>query len=130
MTQSKVRRRPVILVADAHRKLRDELVLQLQASMAGWEVQAASDGETLLLLEQRLVPEVVLMDVILPGDEGLKTIERLKQQHPGVKVVVFSLRDSSHFQEQAFKAGASAFISKGRPFSEILVALKAVLSLP
>lgn len=128
MTDAQVRR-PVILVADAHQTLRNELVLQLQAAMPGWEVQPVADGESLLLLEQRLVAAVV-MDVILPGAEGLKTIERLKQQNPGVKVVVFSLRDGGHFQAQALKAGASAFISKGRPFSEILAALKTALDVP
>jgi DNA-binding NarL/FixJ family response regulator len=121
MTQAKVKR-PVMLVADAHEKLRDELVRRLQDSLAGWDVLPAADGDSLLLLGQRLAAGVVIMDVILPGG-GLKIIEHLKQQQPGVKVVVFSLCDGSHFQEQAIKAGASAFISKGRPFPEILVAV-------
>jgi DNA-binding NarL/FixJ family response regulator len=127
MTKARVRR-PVILVADGHKRLRDELVRRLQESMTGWTVLPASDGESLLLLGRRHAVEAVVMDVVLPGSGGLDVIERLKQQQPNVKIVVFSLRDGGHFQERVAKAGASAFISKGRPFSEILDALKSVLS--
>ena len=96
--------------------------------MTGWTVLPAADGESLLLLGRRPAVEAVVMDVVLPGSGGLDVIERLKQQQPKVKIVVFSLRDGGHFQERVAKAGASAFISKGRPFSEILDALKSVLS--
>jgi two-component system invasion response regulator UvrY len=122
-------RRPVILVADAHDRLRDELLRRLKESMPGWDVLPAADGEAILLLDQEYQADAVLMDIVLPGIGGLEVIERLKKRRPAVKIVVFSLHAGLHFQERALEVGASAFIGKEKPFSEILDALKSVLSL-
>ncbi len=120
--------RPVILVADAHERLRTELVRRLKESMAGWDIHPAADGESLLLLDQEYDPVAVLMDIVLPGVGGLDVIERMKRRRAGVKIVVFSLHDGMHFRGRACEAGASAFVGKEKPFSEILNALKSALS--
>jgi DNA-binding NarL/FixJ family response regulator len=75
-------------------------------------VGSLADGRGLIEAAQRLEPDVIVLDVNLPDVDGLKACRRVTQDHPGMKVVVFTAADDPDVRRRAFEAGATAFVNK------------------
>lgn len=91
----------------------------------GVEVVAeASSGEEAIELARSLVPDVILMDVKMPGIGGIEATRKLAHSCPSSKVVAVSALDDNPFPSRLLKAGALGYITKGAELSEMVTAIK------
>lgn len=91
-------------------------------------VGMVDDGRTLLVEAERLRPDVIVMEILLPLLNGLSAAQQLIKLVPRSKLVFLTLQESSRFVANAFRAGASAYLSKRSPASELSLAIRTVLS--
>jgi DNA-binding NarL/FixJ family response regulator len=89
-------------------------------------VGEASDGRQALELVGEHRPELVLMDISMPGLNGLEATQRLAKEHPQVRVIVLSMHTSEHHVLQALRAGARGYVLKGATPRELELAIGAV----
>jgi two-component system, NarL family, invasion response regulator UvrY len=75
-------------------------------------VGEASGGEGGLELVDRLEPQLVLMDVRMPGMDGIEAAARIKESHPGTVVILITIEDAAHVPESAAKSAAEALVRK------------------
>jgi DNA-binding NarL/FixJ family response regulator len=100
-----------ILIVDDHEGFRRSAARSLAA--AGWEVVGeAEDGRTALEAAERIVPDVVLLDVGLPDISGMEVARSLRERLPEVAVVMISTHDRADYGELALASGARGFLSK------------------
>ena len=115
-----------VLLADDHSVVRFGLRSLLELS--GMEVVGeAVNGREAIRLAQELEPDVVIMDVTMPGLNGVDATETLRECCPETRVVILSMHSSSEHVHRAFVAGASAYLLKGSASDEIVTAIRAVL---
>jgi len=108
-----------ILVVEDHAPLRAQIVELLQA--AGWRVEEASDGRLGLQLALEQPPDVLLLDLGLPGLDGLQICQRLRQQaERHIPVLMLTARDSLADKGQGFAAGADDYLLKPFAGEELL----------
>jgi RNA polymerase sigma factor (sigma-70 family) len=89
-------------------------------------VGEAADGNQALALAQSLRPEIVLMDLNLPGLSGIEATRQVLQLLPDVRVLVLSMYDSEEYVFRALRAGASGYVLKQSTSTELVMALRAV----
>src|ERR687885_1066757 len=114
------------LVVDDHSVVRQGLDL-LFGDIDDLEIvgQVANGEEALDAVEQ-LDPEVVLMDVRLPGIDGVSAVKRIHQSAPNVKFVIFSAYGDKRLLSDAIAAGARGYVMKGSPPEDLLRAIRTV----
>jgi two-component system nitrate/nitrite response regulator NarL len=117
-----------ILVADDHPVVRKGLQSCLARQDRLKIVGEASDGDEALKKTRELSPDVVLMDISMPGMNGLAVTEVLRKDHPDVKVLVLSVHNNRDYIFRIIQAGAHGFISKEAPPDELLRAIESVYS--
>ena len=83
-------------------------------------VGQAGDGEEAVAQAAALRPDVVLLDLRMPGVGGLEALPRVREAVPQARVVVVSAYDDSGLQDQALAAGADAYFVKGRPVDRLV----------
>ena len=83
-------------------------------------VGSVTDGKLLLEAAQRLQPDVIVLDVNLPHVHGLEACRQITRENPEIRVIVFTAMTDPDIKEQAFAAGASAFVSKLAGADELL----------
>jgi DNA-binding NarL/FixJ family response regulator len=89
-------------------------------------VGEASDGSEAMPLVEDLMPDVVLLDIAMPTQDGIETTRELKNRWPGVGVVVLSSHDENQIVFDALKAGASGYVLKTAELDELIETVKAV----
>lgn len=115
-----------VLIADDHALFRHGLRSLLE-SMENLEIVGeAEDGDSVLEMAASLKPDVVLMDISMPGCDGLEATSRLKARFPQVKILIISMHAGYPFVRQALKSGASGYVSKGAPFPELKAAIESI----
>jgi DNA-binding NarL/FixJ family response regulator len=114
------------LAVDDHASVRQGLRLMLDAEDDLELVGTVERGEQVLEAIERDQPEVVIMDVRLPGIDGISALKRIAQNAPGVKTVVFSAYGDKRLLSDAISAGARGYVMKGSPPEDLLRALRAV----
>jgi DNA-binding NarL/FixJ family response regulator len=116
-----------ILLADDHAVLRSGLRLLLN-NQPGVEVvgEAASGLETLTLAET-LQPDLILLDLSMPGLGGLDALPTLRRIAPHTRVLILTMHDDPQYLRQALKSGASGYVLKKAADVELLSAIQAVL---
>src|SRR3954465_6091086 len=87
-------------------------------------VGQVANGEEALEAVERLQPEVVLMDVRLPGIDGVSAVKRIHQAAPSVKFVIFSAYSDKRLLSDAIAAGARGYVMKGSPPEDLLRAIR------
>jgi DNA-binding NarL/FixJ family response regulator len=86
----------------------------------------ASDGEAALKWVAQLNPDLVLMDIRMPGMDGVAATQAIRQAHPLVKVLILTTFDDQVYVQQALTAGAVGYLLKDTPFSELTQAIRLV----
>lgn len=120
--------RPIrVLIADDQRVVRQGLVLVLGLLPGIEVVGAAHDGDEAATMAAHLMPDVVLMDLRMPRCDGVEATARLRQQTPGIAVVVLTTYTDEQSVIDALRAGARGFLTKDADAQEILRALTAVM---
>lgn len=115
-----------VVIADDHTIVRSGLKL-LMSSEDGIEVIGeAPDGAAAVELVQELQPDVVLMDIGMPGLNGLEATRRIKELTPDVSVLVLTMHRSEEYFFQMLEAGASGYILKGAETSDLISAVRSV----
>ena len=115
-----------VLLADDHALVRAGLSALLKG-IAGVEVVAeAGDGREALALIAKHRPHVVLMDIAMPGLNGLEAAARAKKDFPGVRIMVLSMHVNEEYVLQALRAGAAGYLLKGASLQELEMAISAV----
>lgn len=89
-------------------------------------VGTADSGELVLAEIERLRPEVVIMDVRLPGIDGISAVKRIATSAPDVKTVIFSAYGDKRLLSDAIVAGARGYVMKGSPPEDLLRAVRTV----
>lgn len=115
-----------ILVADDHNLVRAGLTA-LIARLPDMEIVGeAADGRQALRMVRDLTPDLVLMDIAMPGLNGLEAAERIHGIQPQTKIIILSMHANEEYVAQALKAGASGYLLKDAATAELEMALKSV----
>jgi DNA-binding NarL/FixJ family response regulator len=113
-------------LADDHKEMRDRVVRVLEEEFE--MLDAVADGQALLEAASELKPDLCLVDVSMPIVSGFEVASRLKRRGSKAKVVFLSIHEDVDFVRAAFDAGGSAYVIKRRLASDLLKAIRAVLS--
>jgi DNA-binding NarL/FixJ family response regulator len=116
-----------VVLADDHALVRAGM-RSLLGGMAQVEVVGeAASGEEALVLAERERPDVVLMDIAMKGMTGLEAAARIREQHPGVRVIILSMHAGEEYVLQALRAGAIGYLLKDAATGELELALRSVM---
>lgn len=117
-----------ILVVDDHSIVRDGVTLLLER-VAGLKVIGSVDnGEDAVETARRLMPDVTIMDLVLPTLNGIEATRRIVQEHPQARVVVLSASKSAEHVHRALRAGACGYVLKSAVAAELVAALEAAMA--
>jgi DNA-binding NarL/FixJ family response regulator len=119
-------RRTTVLLADDHAIVREGLV-GLLAAQDFDVVGAVGDGEALLEAARRLLPDVIVTDLSMPGLSGTDVLHKLKAERIESKVVILTMHNDAIRATQALKAGASGFVLKESAGEELVTAIQQAL---
>jgi DNA-binding NarL/FixJ family response regulator len=115
-----------VLLADDHALVRAGIRTLLE-QMTGVEVAGeAGDGHEALSMVADLRPDVLLLDIGLPGLNGLEVAGRVTREHPEVRVIILSMHATEEHVSQALRAGAAGYLLKESSVPELELALRAV----
>ena len=115
-----------ILIADDHPLFRDGLRVLLESVDDMLVVGEATSGEDVVALASALQPEVILMDIKMPGLNGIEATRRILSAAPGIKILIVSMFEDDDSVFAALRAGARGYILKGAVQAETLRAIRAV----
>lgn len=116
-----------LLIADDHAVLRAGLRMLLDAQADMQVVAEASDGSQVLGLLADLQPDILLLDLSMPGLGGLEALPLIRRQYPQVRVLILTMHDDESYLRQALREGASGYVLKRAADTELLSALRAVM---
>lgn len=117
-----------VLLVDDHELIRTG-IRRLLDDVSGIKVYAeAESGEDALKQVRSKLPDVVLMDVSMPGIGGLETTRKLKQFAPDLPIIILTVHTDDPFPSSLLKAGAAGYLHKGCKVDEIVQAIKDVYS--
>ncbi len=113
-----------VLIVDDHQGFRDGLkaVINLQADME--VVGEAQNGEKAVAMTRELLPDVILMDVKMPGMDGAEATSRILAELPGMKILALSIYADDGFMANMMRAGALGYILKGCDSEELYGAIR------
>jgi two-component system invasion response regulator UvrY len=89
-------------------------------------VGEAADGETAIRLNHQVKPDVVLLDISLPGLSGFEVTTRLKKVDPGLGIIILTVHEAAPYPGKLLDAGASGYLTKGCPATELVQAIRTV----
>lgn len=115
-----------ILIADDHPVLRSGLRILLAADPDLEVVGEAGTGEETLRLAEELLPDVVLLDIGMPGESGIATVRRLKEKLPALKVLFLTMHEEEGMLLEALNAGGDGYVIKRADQPEIIQAIRVV----
>jgi DNA-binding NarL/FixJ family response regulator len=107
-----------VLVVDDHRTFAEALALAVRLER-DMEAVVASTGGDAVDIAEREHPNVVLLDMEMPGMGGIETIRRMRETHPDAKVVVLSAHEDDLVKARAVEAGAIGYVSKFTPLTDL-----------
>lgn len=120
-------RRRRIVIVDDHPILRKGLAMVIDQEQDLLVAGEAEDAAAGLRMVEALIPDVVIVDLSLPGVDGIELIKTLKARHREVPALVVSMHDENLYAERALRAGARGYIVKQEAVDNVLVAIRKVL---
>ncbi len=116
-----------VMLADDHTLVRAGIRALLEKLPGVEVVGEASDGREVLKLVGTRQPDVVLMDIAMPGLNGLEAAARMAREFPGVRVIILSMHHNEEYVWRALKAGAAGYLLKKAATAELATALQRVV---
>jgi DNA-binding NarL/FixJ family response regulator len=118
--------KPRLLIVDDHRLMVEGLskLLEDQFEIVG----QAADGVSALNAAKNLHPDLVLLDICLPGMNGLEVARKIREEARDTKILILSVQSSRVYVEEAFRAGASGYLLKQCAGQELVLAIRQILS--
>src|SRR5689334_5652392 len=113
-----------IVLADDHAVLRQGLHSLLERELGYAVVGEAADGESAIDLVAQLAPDVLVVDLMMPGMSGLEVIRQVRQCSPHTRVLVFSMHADAVYVREALRAGAIGYVLKEAAASELVQAVR------
>jgi DNA-binding NarL/FixJ family response regulator len=120
-------RRFSVLVVEDHEATREAVMSLLAGSVANVEVMAVDSAERALPICETAPPDIVIMDISLPGMNGIEATQQIRQSFPATRVVIHSNSEAQVLREGSMAAGACAFVAKGRTSNELAAIVSGLL---
>ncbi len=117
-----------ILLADDHTLVRAGIRALLNEFPDVEVVAEASDGREALALVAQHLPDIVLMDISMPGISGLEAARQIRRDFPGVRVIILSMHSNEEHVLQALQAGATGYMLKASATQELQLAVHAAMA--
>ena len=121
-------RKITILITDDHTLMREALCMTMNDIKQFQVVGQCGTGEEGVELAQKLLPDVVLMDVNLPGIDGFEATRQIRKVSPGSKILGVSLHSEPVYARKMLEAGASGYISKNSHHEEMYKAITEIMA--
>lgn len=117
-----------ILIADDHGILREAISSLLNNEFGMEVIGEAQDGRTAVQLAKELHPDVIIMDIAMPGLNGIEATRQIVREMPNIKVIALSVYADRRSVREMLKAGASGYVPKQCAFKELVTAIQNVVS--
>jgi len=117
-----------IVIAEDHTILREGLRSLLSSSPAFEVVGEAEDGREAIQCVVKYKPDLILTDLSMPRMDGMEAIREIKKQSPKTKILVLTVHKAEEYILNTFKAGAEGYLLKDSTHSELMIAIKNILS--
>jgi two-component system, NarL family, response regulator NreC len=115
-----------IVVVDDHAVVRTGLRLMLDAEADFEVVGEAGDARAAVFEVRAQKPDVILLDVVMPGESGIEALPKLKHEAPAARVLVLSMQDDPRYVREAFAAGADGYVLKEAADAEVVAAVRQI----
>jgi two-component system, NarL family, response regulator NreC len=115
-----------IVVVDDHAVVRTGLRLMLDAEADLEVVGEAGDARAAVFEVRAQKPDVILLDVVMPGESGIEALPKLKHEAPDARVLVLSMQDDPRYVREAFAAGADGYVLKEAVDAEVVAAVREI----
>jgi len=117
-----------VFVVDDHPIVRQGLALLINQEPDLTVCGEAEEAESLLHAIANLEPDVLVLDISLPGSDGIEALKSVRAAHPDLPVLILSMHEESIYAERALRAGANGYIMKQEATDTVLVALRRILA--
>ncbi len=117
-----------VLIADDHKIMREGLKNLIQQQQGLEVIAEASDGRMAVELAAKHMPNIILMDISMPGLNGIEATRQIKNHSPSTKVLALSVHPGRQFVSDMLKAGAGGYLLKNCAFDEIKVAIDTLMA--
>lgn len=114
-----------VLLADDHAVLRAGLKTLFHTQPDIEVVAEAADGEETVRKSLEVVPDIVLIDITMPGMSGFEATQEIKRQNPAIKVLALTMHDDETYLRRMFRAGADGYVPKKAADTELMDAIRA-----
>jgi two-component system response regulator NreC len=115
-----------VLIVDDHAVVRAGLRMLIDSESDMETVGEAGSVRDAIFEARTATPDLVLMDVVMPGESGLSGVPKLLHEHPQLKVLVLSMQDDPRYVREAFAAGAAGYVLKEAADVEVVQAIREV----
>jgi len=115
-----------VVVVDDHAVVRSGIKLLLDSHDDIEVVGEAGNAQDAVFRVRELTPDVILLDLVMPGEGGIEVLPKLLKEAPGAKVLVLSMQDEPSYVREAFAAGASGYVLKEAADEEVVNAVREI----
>ncbi len=115
-----------ILIVDDHAMIRKGLRMAIESQSDLQVVGEAGTVHEAIGLAARLEPQIITLDLTMPGPSGVASVERLREAAPGARIIVLTMHDDPAYVRSAMAMGASGYVHKSAADTELISAIRAV----
>ncbi len=115
-----------ILLVDDHAATREEMASLIEAEDDLNVVGQAADGEKGMRIAKLLRPDVIVMDIVMPGMNGIAATEAIRANEPAARILALSNHTGENLIEVVLRAGATGYVRKDRAYEELVPAIRSV----
>jgi len=115
-----------ILIADDHALIRQGLKKLIEMEKDMKVVAEVSNGEEAYKIARELMPDIILMDINMPGSNGIKAAKILKEENSNTKIIFLTIYDDREYLIEAFKIGVEGYVLKDADSDELIKAIRIV----
>lgn len=117
-----------ILIADDHSVTREGIIKSLATYIPNARYSQASNAAEVFQLIHKTGFDLVILDISMPGRNGLDVLKEIKSSYPAIPVIIFSMYPEDQFAIRAIRDGASAYLTKDIPSKELVIAIRQIIN--